>query len=203
MPRQPRLSDLQLILLSSAAMRDNCAVLPLPHPVQDDERTRRELRTLLRRGFIAAATTGATPAAWEIAGDAHVITKRDVVSEAMAATANGPAFTTMLVLTDSGRAAIGLEPNEQLIDDAQEPGPQASEACAVPPDQPRSGSKAATVLDLLRRLEGASLADLTAATGWQPHSARAVLTGLRKQGHAIDKSKHGGVTRYSISGEAK
>ena len=30
--------------------------------------------------------------------------------------------------------------------------------------------------------------DLQDATGWQPHSARAALSGLRKAGHAIERS---------------
>ena len=32
--------------------------------------------------------------------------------------------------------------------------------------------KGATIVELLRRKEGATLADLTKATGWQPHSVR-------------------------------
>ena len=42
---------------------------------------------------------------------------------------------------------------------------------------------------LLIREGGASLEDLTAATGWQPHSSRAFLTGLRKKGWAIERKK--------------
>lgn len=34
------------------------------------------------------------------------------------------------------------------------------------------------VLALLRRGEGATLEEITSLTGWQPHSTRAVLTGL-------------------------
>jgi hypothetical protein len=42
---------------------------------------------------------------------------------------------------------------------------------------------------LLTREGGASLEDLIAATGWQPHSCRAFLTGLRKKGLAIERKK--------------
>jgi hypothetical protein len=42
---------------------------------------------------------------------------------------------------------------------------------------------------LLTRESGASLDELTAATGWQPHSCRAFLTGLRKKGWAIERKK--------------
>src|SRR4051794_19097504 len=41
-------------------------------------------------------------------------------------------------------------------------------------------TKKATVAALLGRAEGASIEELMSATGWQPHSVRAALTGLRK-----------------------
>lgn len=71
-----------------------------------------------------------------------------------------------------------------------------SAAPAVP-----AQNKKQSVLALLRRQTGASLADITTATGWLPHSARAVLTGLRKKGYDIGKSRLDGVTRYAISAE--
>jgi len=63
----------------------------------------------------------------------------------------------------------------------------------------KAHSKAAQVLDLLRRPEGATLAQMVEATGWLPHTTRAALTGLRKKGHAITKDKVNGTTRYSIA----
>jgi hypothetical protein len=47
---------------------------------------------------------------------------------------------------------------------------------------PRSGTKQQTVLALLRRAEGASGPDIIAATGWQPHTVRGFLAGLKKRG---------------------
>lgn len=67
---------------------------------------------------------------------------------------------------------------------------------------PRRHSKIAEVIALLERTEGATLAEMTDATGWQPHSARAALTGLKKKGHAIGKSKRDDVTCYFITAPA-
>ena len=59
-------------------------------------------------------------------------------------------------------------------------------------------SKVDQVITLLSDERGASLDELIAATGWQRHSSRAALTGLRKNGHAITREKVDGVSRYSI-----
>lgn len=50
-------------------------------------------------------------------------------------------------------------------------------------------NKSGAFEQLLTREGGASLEDLTAATGWQPHSCRAFLTGLRKKGWAIARKQ--------------
>ncbi len=60
-------------------------------------------------------------------------------------------------------------------------------------------SKIGTVADLLRREGGATLAELVAATGWQPHTTRAALTGLRKKGYAIERGTRGGATAWSMA----
>jgi hypothetical protein len=42
---------------------------------------------------------------------------------------------------------------------------------------------------------------MTNATGWLPHTARAMLTGFRKKGFTLGKEKVEGTTRYSIKAE--
>jgi hypothetical protein len=55
--------------------------------------------------------------------------------------------------------------------------------------QVRAGSKRALIVTLLQRAEGATLDDLIAATGWLLHTTRAALTGLRKTGLTIERSR--------------
>lgn len=55
-------------------------------------------------------------------------------------------------------------------------------------------------MDLLSREGGATLDDLTRATGWLPHTVRAALSGLRKKGHVIASDKVDGTRAWRIAG---
>jgi hypothetical protein len=50
---------------------------------------------------------------------------------------------------------------------------------------PRTGSKLALVVKMLRRVHGVSIDDLTKATDWLPHTTRAVITSLRNKGYRV------------------
>lgn len=53
--------------------------------------------------------------------------------------------------------------------------------------KPAGETKAAKLINLLQTRAGASLEDMTEATGWLPHTVRAAMTGLRKKGYVIEK----------------
>ncbi|MEO9781628.1 MAG: DUF3489 domain-containing protein [Sedimentitalea sp.] len=69
--------------------------------------------------------------------------------------------------------------------------------------KPSRETKASILRKLLSRKTGANLATLQSATGWQPHSVRAALSGLRKAGYTIDRAnsaKAGNGLIYRITG---
>ena len=87
--------------------------------------------------------------------------------------------------------------------------PVIIEADTPPPATPftpgvKPGTKQARLVDYLSRPWGASIADLGRLLGWQPHTVRAALTGLRKKGYTVTGTKDkDGVTVYRATPPAK
>jgi hypothetical protein len=168
----PKLNDTQRVLLAAAAQRDSGSLFPLPERLaKAGARVIKALDTLREGGFAEERETAERAAIRRTDGD----------------------IAYGLFVTPAGLAAIGIaEPG-----DAGEG--SAPQAPASPPAAAEAPvTKSALVISLLQREEGATLAELIAATGWLPHTTRAALTGLRRKGYSIERSKHGEVTRYRI-----
>lgn len=171
-----KLNDTQLVLLSTAAQRETSSLYPLPSSMLDGEaasdRAAKAIAQLLKRNLLEERETT----------DATTVTRTD----------NDVRYG--IFITASGIAAIGVDQSDQVAPaDGQAPPPPAS--VAAPRER---GTKAAAVIALLERSEGATLAELIEATSWLPHTTRAALTGLRKKGHSIERSKRDDLTCYRI-----
>lgn len=184
MTKTYRLTDLQLVLLSNAAARDNGSIVPLPDCcAQDTTRISKAVSSLLRRKLVEEMPVTGRNLAWR-EEDQNPIG---------------------LFITEAGRSAIGAgdaQTAEEATANANEiAGHACSDVAAAKTALERPGSKIGAVVTLLERDEGATLNEMVEVTGWLPHTTRAALTGLRKKGHAITKTKREDNTCYRIGAE--
>jgi len=177
-----KLTDAQLVMMSAAAQRkDRC--LSVPATIKGAAFSKVSVK-LAKLGL--ACEIEAKPGA--------PIWRRDDAGQ-------GYAFK----LTAAGLKAIAVDEGAQ--DAAEHSEAQAKNGAS--PDEgghparvagPRVGSKLALVIEHLQRADGATIIDLTQATGWLPHTTRAALTGLRKRGYAVVRERIGaGDSVYRIS----
>ena len=149
-----KLTDTQAIILSAASQRDGHIAMPLPDSLRGGAATK-AVGAMLAKGFleeVEADIRNGEPV-WRDTGDGHGVT---------------------LIATDTGLAAIGIET------DSSEAKP--TEDAAPKPRTPREGTKQATLIAMLRAPDGATIAEIMDATGWQPHTVRAAMSGaLRKK----------------------
>ncbi len=81
----------------------------------------------------------------------------------------GDGHGTTLVITDAGLVAIGIETET----------PQPDPAQAKP--KTRTGTKQALLIEMLEAPDGATIAEIAAATNWQPHTVRGAMSGALKK----------------------
>ncbi len=62
-----------------------------------------------------------------------------------------------------------------------------------------AATKKAKLEALLSRARGATVDQLQKELGWQPHTVRAAISGLRKAGHTIDLEEKNGRKAYRLA----
>jgi hypothetical protein len=170
-----KLSDTQLVILSAAAQREDRNVLPLPGSLRGGAAAK-VVGALLSRGLIAETTTDSQTKA-----DAALnrIWRNDEDGRAI-----------LLHITDAGLAAIGVEPESG---DSAPTGADEAQSAEAPQDAPaeadrapkahtpRAGTKQAKLIEMLRAEGGATIDEIVAETGWQPHTVRGAFAGALKK----------------------
>ena len=78
-------------------------------------------------------------------------------------------------------ARSGSKPGTEQVDLKA---PSASGA-----EQPPASTKRAQLIGLLERPDGATVAEIGQRLGWLPHTVRAAITGLRKAGREVTRSR--------------
>ena len=185
-----KLSDTQLVILSKAAAHPERIALPLPARLKGGA-VKIVVGSLIKRGLLEEvdAKVRKGEAIWRETGSGHGVT---------------------LAITDAGLARIGVEPEPakrpkgapkrasktppkapQAVTGAKKA--KAAPTAATPPKAaprapagatertPREGTKQATMIAMLQRKNGATIAEIVEATGWQQHTVRGAFAGALKK----------------------
>ena len=148
-----KLTDTQAIILSAAAQRDGHIALPLPDSLRGGAAAK-VVGAMLAKGFLeeVEADMRKGEPVWRETGDGHGVT---------------------LIATDAGLAAIGIETDSAETKPTEDAAPKTR--------TPREGTKQATLIAMLRAPNGATIAEIMAATGWQSHTVRGAMSGALKK----------------------
>ena len=154
-----KLTETQTSILRAGAQRPDNVALPLPKGLAGAA-AKMAVGRMIAQGWLeeVEANLRRGEPLWRETGDGH---------------------GTTLVVTDAGLQAIGIEPTTTRAEKAQsEPGTTAT----ARPVAIRAGTKQAMLIAMLQAPEGATMEEITNATGWLPHTARGAMSGaLRKK----------------------
>jgi len=168
----PKTTLTETIILSAASARRSGHVLPLPSAADvKSPKVIKLLKNMLANGLLEERPTSVAKSSWRADPDGRQY---------------------LLRLSELGRATVGGDsPAGQAPSDVAEPVAATESDRPLPP-----AGKLGRVLLAVQNDSGASIADLTALTGWQPHTIRASLTRLRQTGVPIQLIGDDGQKRY-------
>ena len=175
-----KLTDTQTMILTAGAQRAGNLAMPLPKGLHGAA-AKMAVARMISHGWLQEvdANLRRGEPLWRETGDGH---------------------GTTLVVTDAGLSAIGIAPVvTQTI--AVIHIHTADAADTTKPTQ-RAGTKQAMLIALLQAPEGATMEAIIAATRWQAHTARGVMSGAlgKKLGLVVTSSKEpGGQRVYRIN----
>jgi Protein of unknown function (DUF3489) len=176
--RPIKLTDTQFALLSRAAQRHDGAAAILE--VKNEKAAHKLAATLIEQRLVREVREKPSMPVWRHDEERRVLA---------------------LIITKHGRAKIDVPAEGRSEDAGSKVDEQSStgKPTSLPQESaPRRGIKLAEVISLRGRKRGAGIGELILATGWLPHTTRAALTGLRKRGFAIERSRNEQGTLYRI-----
>ena len=221
-----KLSDTQAILLSAAAQRADGNLLPLPGSLRGGAAIK-VVTALLARGLAREEVTdlqtradAALNTVWRNEPDGRAVLLRiapagleaigiEPASEPAAAPTGDPVeYRFNAGINSAGEPAAGPAEAAAPVEAPKKRGrPKKVAAPTEPstapaPRKTRDDTKQAQLIAMLRRKEGATIAQIVAATGWQPHTVRGAFAGAlkKKLGLTVTSEKvEGGERVYRIA----
>ena len=174
-----QLSDTQLIVLNIACQRQDRSIFPLPKSLKGGAVTK-VIGSLLGKGLIEAVPARQV--------EFHPMLDDVVWRE----TETGERLT--LIVTDAAFEALGLATDADpanAYDGLIHRTPAGQGAGAAPKDtrprkasettRTRGTSKQDTLIEMLKRPDGATIVEIAEALAWQPHTVRGAMAGALKR----------------------
>ena len=163
-----KLSDPARLILTAAAERKDRLVFPLPQSLATSgKEVEKIVKDLLVRKLIEECPAKLEDPIWRTDEQQRHLTLR--VSAA---------GLEALVASKADPNKQATKPNAQAKARKSPSLPRTSKASEARQQQ---ATKAERILSLLRRSQGATIAELTKSTGWQTHSVRGFLSGTLKK----------------------
>jgi Protein of unknown function (DUF3489) len=173
----PKLSDSQLVVLSTACQRDDGCVFPVTLKLKGNA-VGNVLKSLITKGFLKEIPGRADDTIWRYEdGQPLTLKAADTAYDALGIEREHAASDADLS-TESNKPAGG--------DDASDNHDAASvtiesEKAARKQHTARTDSKQAQLIAMLRRAEGATIPEVVSALGWQQHTVRGAIAGALKK----------------------
>jgi hypothetical protein len=191
-----KLTDTQLIVLSSAAKHDDGLAM---RPANlNAAAAMKVLSSLIDKGLAREIRAKADAPVWHENDDGRFALKITKAGREAIGVEDEETPATSAAVTLGKSQKRGTKPAGKK--DAQKtPAARTKAAEQNPagggqsaPAEFRAGSKQAKIVELMKRPKGATLDELVEATEWLPHTTRAALTGLRKRGLTVERVKDEG-----------
>ncbi len=147
-----QLTNTQSIILSAACAREDGLIFPVTASIKGGP-VGNSLKSMLKRNLIEEIKASDHNTVWR--HDEHL----------------GP---VTLKATPLAYAALGIGGDEASV-------PEQPHGISPQTSPPRKTTKQAQLINLLKRPEGATIAEIAKATGWKAHSVRGAMSGSLKK----------------------
>jgi hypothetical protein len=176
-----KLTDTQLIILSKACDRPDGAVYPLTTKLRGGAVTK-VLTSLIGKGLLKEVRAKRDETVWRRHDEDRPLT---------------------LHATPAAYHALGIEHEASGPEAAASENPKRTRVAKVAkatkekPTRTRADSKQAQLIEMLKAPKGATIDEIVAAFGWQPHTVRGAIAGALKKKLGLD------VTSEKVEGRGR